>query len=133
MGWIEPKDMLPPKGLLVLLEISGKSVDKHGTFLTRDHGFAIGSWLEPVGEPEGRWNIHDGRDIFGLEVHAWMPLPKHFTRKELFKDYEDQMEHALFEDNPEWLYQGDNVYEQMTLEEFLGGANEKEQGVMQEM
>ena len=32
------------------------------------------------------------------------------------------MEHAMFEDDPEWLYKDDCVYEQMTLEDFLGGA-----------
>ena len=36
------------------------------------------------------------------------------------------MEHAMFEDDPDWLYKGDAVYEQMTLDEFLqiGGAHE---------
>lgn len=29
------------------------------------------------------------------------------------------MEHAMFEDDPEWLYKGDAVYKQMTLEEVF--------------
>ena len=33
------------------------------------------------------------------------------------------MEHAMFEDEPEWLYKGDAVYEQMTLEDFLNGKD----------
>lgn len=32
------------------------------------------------------------------------------------------MEHAMFEDDPEWLYKGDAVYEQMSIEEFLQEA-----------
>jgi hypothetical protein len=35
---------------------------------------------------------------------------------------DDLMEHAMFEDDPEWLYKGNCQYEQMSLEEFLKGA-----------
>jgi len=31
---------------------------------------------------------------------------------------------AMFEDDPEWLYKDDCVYEQMTLEEFLKEGNQ---------
>jgi hypothetical protein len=133
MGWIEPKDMLPPKGLSVLLEVSGRGLDDHGVHVTYDHEFVIGAWVWPRGEDERVWLLDTRGEVWGLEIHAWMPLPKHFAKQEVFEDWGDMMEHSIFEDNPEWLYQGDNVYEQMTLDEFLGGANEKEQGAMQEM
>jgi hypothetical protein len=29
------------------------------------------------------------------------------------------MEHSLWEEDPEWLYKGKYVYEQMTLEEMM--------------
>jgi hypothetical protein len=35
---------------------------------------------------------------------------------------DDLMEHAMFEDDPELLYKGNCQYEQMSLEEFLKGA-----------
>lgn len=133
MGWIKPNDMLPPKGLNVLLELSGRGLDEHGVHVAYDHSFVIGAWVWPRGEVERSWVLDTRGDIWGVEIHAWMPLPKHFGKQEIFEEDEDMMEHALFEDDPDWLYKGDNVYEQMTLEEFLGGANEKEQGAMQEM
>lgn len=60
--------------------------------------------------------------IIDPTVHAWMPLPRHFAAPEKGFSYnEDLMEHAMFEDDPEWLYKDDAVYTQMTLEEFMEG------------
>lgn len=127
MGWIEPKDKMPPEGLQVLVELSGRSIDEHGVHLVSDHDFYIGTWIHPVGEEKGHWFIENQREIWALNVHAWMPLPKHFQQKEqAYEPEPDMMEHAMFEDDPDWLYKDDAVYEQMTLDEFLqiGGARE---------
>ena len=125
MGWIEPSDRMPPQGLNVLLEVSGSISSPYS--MVADHAFYIGSWIVPSGHTEGEWLIWDSCDeenyhLICPEVHAWMPLPKHFQRTQIFTDEPDMMEHAMFEDDPEWLYQGDAVYEQMSLDEWLGGA-----------
>lgn len=125
MGWIDINESYPPQGLHVLLEVSGRY--SAGYSLIADHMFCIGSWIIPHGQNEGHWLIYDSCDednnhISYPEVHAWMPLPKHFQPQEEFDQEEDLMEHAMFEDDPEWLYKGDAVYEQMSLEDFLGGA-----------
>mgnify|MGYP007013883300 CR=1 FL=1 len=119
MAWIDPKDKMPPEGLQVLLELSGQSIDEHGVHLTSDHDFYIGTWIHPVGEETGRWLIETSTDMWLLTVHAWMPLPKHYQPQEVFEQEDDLMEHAMFEDDPDWLYKGDAVYEQMTLDDFL--------------
>ena len=51
-----------------------------------------------------------------------MPLPKHFQAQKHFTQEPDLMEHSLWEDDPEWLYKGDAVYEQMSIEDFLKEA-----------
>lgn len=126
MGWIKPEDKMPPAGLEVLLEVSGHWISG----LIADHSFELGSWIIPSGKTVGHWFIHGATEYCGKyyeltdpTVHAWMPLPKHFEPQEIFDGEPDMMEHAMFEDDPEWLYKGDAVYEQMSLEDFLGGAS----------
>ena len=127
MGWIEPQDRMPPEGLEVLLEVSGKFSGPVN--IKADHGFYLGCWMSPVGE-EPKWFIDDAYEgsngdvehMLDPVVHAWMPLPRHFQPQEVFTQEEDLMEHAMFEDEPDWLYKGDAVYEQMSLEDLFGGA-----------
>lgn len=116
MGWIKPEDKMPPSGLTVLLEVSGYWTDG----LISDHDFEIGCWLgNPDGNREPFWVIHGAVEYCGKyheltnpTVHAWMPLPEHFQPQEMFGEPEDDlMEHAMFEDDPEWLYKGDCKYE----------------------
>lgn len=119
MSWIRPEDKMPPEGLRVLVEASGRGRDDIGVQIVADHDFYLASWIHPVGEEKGHWLIDSSSDFWGMNVHAWMPLPKHFEQKEMGYDpEEDMMEHALFEDDPEWLYKENAVYEQMTLEEL---------------
>ena len=48
-------------------------------------------------------------------------MPKHYAQPEMgFEPEPDMMEHAMFEDDPEYLYKGDCVYEQMSLDEWIG-------------
>lgn len=126
MGWIDINEMYPPKGLQVLLEVSGSGYAKAGYHFHSNHDFYIGSWIVPDGKTEGEWLIYDSCDdedghFATFEVHAWMPLPKHYgVDTEWTNSHEeDMMEHALFEDDPEWLYTGKYTYEQMSMEEFL--------------
>ena len=119
MGWIEPKDKMPPEGLHVLLEVSGYGTGNHGEAIMADHSFYIGTWILPVGQDEGEWFLQSESTIFNPEVHAWMPLPKHFQPQTIFEQEPDLMEHAMFEDDPDWLYKDDAVYEQMSIEDFL--------------
>lgn len=124
MGWIRPEDMMPPQGLQVLLEVSGLWCGG----IMSDHEYELGSWIIPDGKTEGYWFIHGAMEYCGRYyelidpiVHAWMPLPKHFQPQEIFGEPEDDMmEHPMFTDDPEWLYKGDCVYEQMSLEDFMG-------------
>lgn len=126
MGWIKPEDKMPPKGLDVLLEVSGTWT----AGLIADHSFELGCWLVPDGKTEGRWFVHGAveycgnyHELIDPTVHAWMPLPEHFQPQEIFGEpSDDLMEHSMFEEDPDWLYKGDCVYEQMTLEDFLKGA-----------
>lgn len=124
MGWISVEDRMPPQGLQVLIELSGYGRAEHYSFQS-DHDFFIGSWIVPEGKTEGEWLVWDcceGDSHFtSVKVHAWMPLPRRYQPQELL-GHDDGYEHPMFEDEPEWLYKGDCVYEQMTLEEFLGGA-----------
>ena len=117
MGWIEPNDRMPPEGLEVLLEISGQRIDEHDCVLYYDHSYVLGTWLLPVGEEKGRWLIHTESELleYSLVVHAWMPLPKHYAPREMFNQEPDLMEHAIFEEEPEWLYKGDAVFEQIEM------------------
>lgn len=120
MSWIRPEDKMPPEGLLVLVEASGDGVDDIGVRIVADHDFYTAAWIHPVGEEKGFWNIDTRSKLWSVTVHAWMPLPKHFEQKEMgYEPEEDMMEHAMFEDDPEWLYKGEAVYEQMTLEELF--------------
>lgn len=119
MAWINPHDKMPPEGLQVLLELSGRSIDEHGVHLVSDHDFFLGTWIHPVGEENGHWFIESQNEIWALHIHAWMPLPKHYQQKEQTTPEPDMMEHAMFEDDPEWLYKGDAIYEQMTFEDFM--------------
>ena len=124
MGWINPNDKMPPEGLQVLVELSGGGLSD-GVRVIADHDFYLASWIRPVGEDKGHWLIDTSTDFWHPKVHAWMPLPKHYQQKELgYEPEEDMMEHAMFEDDPEWLYKGDAVYEQMTLEDFLKGVEQ---------
>ena len=122
MGWITPEDRMPPKGLQVLLEVSGIISAPYA--MVADHSFYLGAWIVPSGQTEGHWLIWDSCDednyhLINPKVHAWMPLPKHYQQVEMgFEPEEDMMEHAMFEDDPEWLYKGDAVYEQMSMEEL---------------
>ena len=129
MGWIRPEDMMPPSGLEVLLEVSGYWTIGY----LSDHAFKLGCWIgNPDGNREPFWLIHGAAEYCGKyheltnpTVHAWMPLPKHFQPQEHFSQEEDLMEHPMFEkEDPEWLYKGDCVYEQMSLEDFLRGDDE---------
>ncbi len=119
MGWIDIHDRMPPEGLEVLLEVSGQFTAQYG--VVADHNFYIGSWIVPHGKTDGNWLLWDnsngdteGRDghLYDPIVHAWMPMPEHFAPKEMgFEQDPDLMEHSIFEDDPEWLYKGDYVYE----------------------
>lgn len=122
MGWIKPNDRIPPEGLRVLVEVSGSGTGTHGERIAADHCFFLGAWIVPEGKKEGFWAIDTEVKLWDLTIYAWMPLPKHFEQMEIFEPEPDMMEHALFEENPEWLYHGDAVYEQMTLEEVFGNA-----------
>lgn len=124
MGWIKPEDMMPPEGLRILLEVSGGGTGTHGERIAADHCFFLGTWIVPEGKKEGFWSIDTEVKLWDLTIHAWMPLPKHFGQQEIFEPEPDMMEHALFEDNPEWLYKGKAVYEQMSLEEFMKGVEQ---------
>lgn len=122
MGWIDIKDKYPPQGLNVLLEVSGMFAAPYR--MIADHGFFIGSWIVPESKTEGEWVIYDscGEDDYHFvdpEVHAWMPLPRHFAKNDIFDSEDDMMEHAMFERDPEYLYQGDCVYEQLSIEDFM--------------
>jgi len=129
MGWIDINDRMPPEGLEVLLEVSGLTTAPYN--MAWDHGFCIGTWIVPSdrnGKPaeEGHWFLTDANEnnyhIIDPTVHAWMPLPRHYAAPEKGFGYnEDLMEHAMFEDDPDWLYKDDAVYTQMTLEEFMEG------------
>lgn len=129
MGWIKPEDQMPPSGLEVLLEVSGTWISG----LVSDHSFEIGSWIgNPDGNREPFWLIHGAVEYCGKyyeltnpTVHAWMPLPKHFEPQEMFDQEPDMMEHAMFEDDPEWLYKGNCQYKQMNLEDFMKGDKNK--------
>lgn len=127
MGWISVEDRMPPQGLSVLVEASGYFTEC-GYSMLADHDFFLGSWIVPTHKTEGEWLLYSNCGKFegwltDPEVHAWMPLPKHYGQQTTFgTEDDDGYEHPMFEDEPEWLYKGDCVYEQMTLEEFLGGA-----------
>jgi len=121
MSWILPSDRMPPEGLYVLVEMSGYGTGDKGERIVADHDFYLATWIHPVGEDKGEWFIETTSSYWNPTIHAWMPLPKHYQQKE-FQDEpeEDMMEHAMFEDDPEWLYKDDAVYEQMTFEEVFG-------------
>ena len=122
MSWIDPKHRMPPAGLQVLLEVSGRY--SGFVHMVADHDFYLGSWINPE-DREPFWMIEDASDGFDEHildpvVHAWMPLPRHYQPNERgFTQEEDLMEHAMFEDDPDWLYKDDAVYEQRTIEDFL--------------
>lgn len=131
MGWIDVNDKLPPDGLEVLMEVSGRYTGQSN--IQADHGFFLGCWLNPD-DKDPYWFIDDAYEdccgdcqhIYDPVVHAWMPLPKHYQPQEHFTQEDDLMEHAMFEDDPDWLYKGDAVYEQMSLEDFLNQAERSE-------
>lgn len=132
MGWIDVNEMLPPNGLNVLVEASGRFIG-NGNYWA-DHQFFIGSYIVETGKEEGEWVLYDDTPpvneldkpdhLYDPTVHAWMPLPKHYQPQEMFHQEPDLMEHSFFDKDPEWLYSGKYTYEQMTLEEFLGGNND---------
>lgn len=117
MGWIDINDRMPPEGLQVLLEVSGYC--RSSITLLADHDFYLGSWIHPVGDKEGKWYIDSESPPICPKVHAWMPLPKHYQPKENCTQEPDLMEHAMFEDDPEWIYKDDAVYEQMDINDFI--------------
>lgn len=123
MGWIDPAEKKPPEGLVVLVEMSGQGVDDIGVRIVADHDFYLATWIHPVGEDNAKWFIDTKSTFWNPTIHAWMPLPKHYQPKENSYEpsTEPEMEEPMFEDRPEWLYKGDAVYEQMTLEEVFGG------------
>lgn len=126
MGWIDINDekYKLPKGMYALLEVSGRTVGDGGTVYLADHGFYIGCWVRDPDSEDGRqWIIKNENEWLEVTVHAWMPLPKHYKPNERFGQEEDLMEHPLFDDDPDWLYRGDVVYEQMSIEDFLGGKH----------
>lgn len=124
MGWIDINDRMPPEGLSVLLEISGRCIDDQGITLMADHDFCIGSWIVPSGETAGEWLLETSFKYFLPTIHAWIPLPRHYQPKEYDTEDDDQLEHAMFEEDPDWLYKGQYVYEQMSLDELLSQNNE---------
>lgn len=125
MGWIDVNDKMPPSGLEVLVEASGYITQS----IRADHSFFIGCFIKYDDDREPEWFLsyayHEWKDHWvafdNPTVHAWMPLPKHYQPQELFAQDEDLMEHAMFEDDPDWLYKDNAVYTQMTLEEFMEG------------
>lgn len=124
MAWISTSDKLPPRGLEVLLEVSGNISAPYS--LIADHAFYIGSLIKNTEEDGQQWLIYDSCDeenyhLIYPKVHAWMPLPRHYEPPENFKTEEDLLEHAMFEKDPDYLYKGDAVYEQITIEEVLNG------------
>lgn len=124
MGWIDIKDKMPPEGLEVLLEVSGLGVGEHGEAVQADHSFYLGCWIiSDMPDDDGHWLLDSRSEIFDPTVHAWMPLPRHYQKQQVFTQEPDLMEHAMFEDDPDWLYKGDCVYEQMSLEDFMRGAS----------
>lgn len=118
MGWIPIEDKYPLEGLQVLVEMSSRGIDKDKCQVMADHGFYIATWIVPEGK-EGEWLIQTSTDFWKPNVHAWMPLPRHYAAQEVFSQEEDLLEHPMFDEDPEWLYKGDCVYEQMTLEEMM--------------
>lgn len=62
MGWIDPKEKMPPSGLLVLLEVSGYWTSG----LLSDHDYELGCWLgNPDGNREPYWLIHGATEYGG--------------------------------------------------------------------
>ena len=121
MGWIPIEQRMPPEALHVLMEISGMTTDSHGCTCYYDHGFVIGCWIIPQGEKEVRWLLNTREEVYDPEIHAWMPLPKHYQPQKMFSQDPDLMEHSILRDDDPEMYQGEYVYEQMSLEEFLKG------------
>lgn len=122
VGWIDIEKQMPPEGLHCLLEVSGSCIGDHGESLLRDHSFCLGCWIIPQGETEIKWLLDIKHELYYPTIHAWMPLPKHYQPQEHFDQEPDLMEHSIFEDDPEYLYKGNYVYEQMSLDDFLKGA-----------
>ena len=131
MGWIDAKEQLPPMGLDVLVEVSGYY---SGDYCAKaDHDFFIGSWIKTEFD-SGHWLLWDATPptkyekeshIINPEVFAWMPLPEHYQPKEVFgEENDDLFEHAMFEEDPDYLYKGKYTYEQMSLDDFLKGAGQ---------
>ena len=132
MGWIRPEDKMTPSGLQVLVEVSGLYCGG----VVADHSFHIAVWIgNPDGEREPFWLIDgaykgfDGNyyELSDPEIYAWMPLPKHFQKPKHFAMAADMMEHAMFEDDPDWLYKGKAVYEQRTIEDVLADMERGQQ------
>ena len=74
MAWIDPHDKMPPEGLQVLLELSGRSIDEHGVHLVSDHDFYLGAWIHPAGEEKGtgllRARTRSGHCIYTHGCHC---------------------------------------------------------------
>ena len=129
MGWIDPKDKLPPEGLNVLVEASG-TYSGVGYAMVADHDLFIAFRVNKEDNQESEWILYDGcgenSHIYYPTIHAWMPLPRHYQPCEMgFTEDPDLMEHSMFENDPEWLYKGDCVYKQMSLSDFLAQKGER--------
>ena len=132
MGWIRPEDRMPPSGLQVLVEASGSIT---GSVIV-DHAYFLATW---IGNPDGgrkpfwlmeyAYKDYDGRftEFDDPVIHAWMPLPKHYQKPKHVAMEADMMEHAMFEDDPDWLYKGDAVWEQRTIEDVLADMERGQQ------
>lgn len=124
MGWIRPEDRMPPSGLLVLIEASGYITNS----LIADHDYYLATWIDnPDGGRDPFWLVHgSSEDYLGHlvrfedpEVHAWMPLPKHYQKPRHTAAPANMMEYPMFESSPDWLYKGEAVWEQRTIEDVL--------------
>ena len=66
------------------------------------------------------WLLNTREEVYDPEIHAWMPLPKHYQPQKMFSQEPDLMEHSILRDDDPEMYTGKYVYEQMSIEEFLG-------------
>lgn len=132
MGWIKPEDRMPPDGLMVLIEASGYITNS----VIADHSYYLATWIaSPDGGRDPFWLVHSAHEVYpghivkfeDPEVHAWMPLPKHYQKPKHFCSAADMMEHAMFEDDPEWLYKDEAVWEQRTIEDVLADMERGQQ------
>lgn len=75
--------------------------------------------LKPLAVINAGWKP-ETKEVYDPEIHAWMPLPKHYQPQKMFSQEPDLMEHSILRDDDPEMYTGKYVYEQMSIEEFLG-------------